>query len=173
MWYMYGDYGKGISIGIDTNKLKKIKSYPNSTVMKVKCKYEKNDFVKRLKEVNNIGEILYKIFDTDKNITSFPENISRFGVFAALCQYKDPFFKFEKEYRLIRTSRRPKNLKEIGLFKPYIENKFPISALKEIVIGPCKDLDLTKNTIEVALQSAGIAKKDVEIIKSEAPFRNI
>lgn len=121
MWYMYGDSGKGVSIGIDTNKLKKIKSYTNSTVMKVKFKYEKNEFVKRLNEIENIGEILYKVFDIDKNITIFPENIRRLGVFAALCQYKDPFFKFEKEYRLIRTSRKSKILKNNGLTKPYIE----------------------------------------------------
>lgn len=173
MWNLYGDSGKGVSIGFNVDQLTTLKNFKNNSYKWVKCKYGKNDFIKSLKVNKKVCEILYNIFNFNEKSRSYFGDINPKGVFYALCQYKDPAFDYEKEYRLIRTSRDAKISIQNELSKPYVENEIPTSAIKEIVIGPCKDLDLTKNTIEIALQNAGIAKKDVEIIKSEAPFRNM
>jgi hypothetical protein len=173
MWNLYGDSGKGVSIGFDIDQLNTLKNIKNNSFKWAKCKYGKKEFKKRLYENKKVGEILYKIFDFNKKSRSYFGDINPKGVFYALCQYKDPAYDYEKEYRLIRTSRDAKISIQNELSKPYVENEIPTSAIKEIVIGPCKDLDLTKNTIEIALQNAGIAKKDVEIIQSKAPFRKI
>lgn len=175
MWNMYGDNGQGVAFGVESSILNNLINIKLNKPSLKRCRYSFTEFEDSLKTFENIGQILYQIFQKN-DIINYQE-LDYKSIRDAICSQKHESFDFEKEWRLIKQCSQQDPEKEIYVNEntcvPYIENKIPITALKEIVIGPCKDLDLTKNTIEVALQSAGIAKKNVEIFKSEAPFRNI
>ena len=174
MWNIYGDNGQGVAIGVDSFKLNNLTNIKTNRPTLQRCRYSYNEFKDALFEFPDIHQTLYKIFEKE-GITSFyldPSSLRN-----AICSQKHESFEFEKEWRLIKTCSQYDTNNEMNVNEhtcvPYIENKIPITALKEIIIGPCKDLDLAKKTIEIALQNAGIERANVKIIKSEAPFRKI
>jgi|GEM_PF-1115149 len=175
MWNMYGDNGQGVAIGMESSIFEKLNYEKTNTPNLIRCRYSFHEFKNILNEIKGIGGILYKIFEKDGIITF--QSLNRISLLNAICAQKHESYEYEKEWRLIKQCSNWDQKKEIFINDrthfPYIENKIPISAIKEIVVGPCKDLELTKNIIEIALQRAGIELKDDKIIKSQAPYRNI
>ncbi|KAB7881209.1 DUF2971 domain-containing protein [Poseidonibacter ostreae] len=54
---------------------------------------------------------------------------------------------------------------------PYYEYQFEISAIKELIIGPCKDKEMAKESLEFFLKNIGL--DSVEIKYSKIPYRNV
>lgn len=94
------------------------------------------------------------------------------------CIVKHHKFKEENEYRQIfrpsSTGLKMKPLFRAGEFglTPYVEIQFSEDKklpLKNIMVGPCLDFDIERNTLKILLEQYGYEK--VEILDSEIPLR--
>jgi hypothetical protein len=174
MWSMYGRNGDGVAIGCQKITLENplfgnwgICTY-NAEFFKKKMSKTFDDLYKRI-EISPNGKLKYT-----------GGLINDLGVYFSIL--KDKAYEYEQEWRLVMS--RSKNDKEIHfqnsdkLLKPYIENEFPKSAMKEIIIGPCTDKELSRNSIGGLLRRTGYSTdstKDnfVNVRKSEVPYRKI
>ena len=182
MWNTYGDNGNGVAIGIKKIDIEKL--IGNENVEKptwVKCVYDEI-FLKSIFN-NKIKNKLYNLFkNTNSGLRTNGFIISKY-----LCILKDPAYEYEQEWRLVKSCSKYDTEKKIkfqatnGLIKPYIEYKFPKFALKEIVIGPCANMELTTKSIEMLLEGVGYnvnkgdEKNDNSVLvkNSKVPFRHI
>lgn len=79
--------------------------------------------------------------------------------------YNNPAWKFIKNEQV---SFRPKS----NFLVPYLKIDFPIQAVKQIMIGPCRYQSLTEESIKLFLRSKGLFDS-VKVKKSSTPYRAI
>ncbi len=176
MWSMYGDNGNGIAIGLDFNIIKL--DYNNSADVPLKkCHYNSNLLLEELKSNADILEILYNTNGITESRIYLNPNIAYNELANRICTLKHPSYEYENEWRLIKKASLFETDNKINVnsttLKPFIENKIQISAIKEIVVGPCKNFELTKNLIKIALSNEGIELNKIQIIQSIAPYRQV
>ena len=176
MWNMYGNNGNGIAIGC---KKSKIKTENNEFSAWGRCYYDKQ-------KVKDSFQMYFPDIYDDITINNgqirigpelFLNDLSfHFGIL------KHKSFDYEREWRFMKQlnldRQQIKFHSSSGILKPFIENKFPKSDLKKIVIGLCADKDLSEQSVKMLLQNAGFStnKKDenfIEVIISQAPYRII
>ena len=88
---------------------------------------------------------------------------------------KHPSYSYERESRYYRKELNENNIKfrinAKGNIIPYIEVGIPISFLKRIVVGPCRDMSSVEDVIRLRLKQIGL--NSIEIEKSKIPYRDI
>lgn len=162
MWSTYGNKGDGIALGFDSQVLKKNLRFI------CPCLYSKDateESLRRLMDyyfakkhsADDVGEIILQIIVVCTII---------------LGQIKNSYYEYEKEVRFITLPlQKPEFRLKNNLIIPYIRVFLPHEALRRVVIGPNLDRQLTASSIRDYIRSIGY--KDVEIIQSDAPFRNL
>jgi len=180
MWNMYGKNGSGIALGFnkdivhnDNNPLYKCVYLDKKIREKIKSFCENYKGKKITKEDFHKGFcliILASLFAFFKGKVKALDEI--IALFQFVISTKDPAYKYENEIRLLIKSNKDSKIKyrcQNNLIIPYIENFFPKNALKEIWVGPTNDMERTIKSLRTYLDYMGFS--DVEIIKSEVPYR--
>jgi hypothetical protein len=184
MWKTYGQDGKGVAIGIERIEINE-SSYRSKSgnPVWVRCTYDSNHLKANFSE--GIKSI-YKRFEISNGkivVKGLPDTVELSAYFSML---KNFAFEYEQEWRLVKEFSSSDLEKEIhfyekdGMLKPYIEYFLPKEILKEIVIGPCSDLEILQKSLRMSLKRAGYSVNHtdhknnfVEIISSEIPYRNL
>ena len=82
----------------------------------------------------------------------------------------------EKEWRLCKSEVNKKNMNftfKNNVFLPYIKLEFDREAVKEIVLGPCLNNELTKKSMDIFLENNNFNNLKNNIIKSKISYRQI
>lgn len=176
MWNTYGSNGLGVAIGI-----KKVDFKEYFTIWS-QCSYTVENFRWAMKDyVKEIYEHL-SYDNNNKWRLDKPEIFNRLNWY--LSSLKHNAYEYENEWRLIQSLFKTESSKGVrfqefnGLLKPYIEQEFVKSALKEIVIGPCANLDLAEKSLRAMVEQNGYSTNDgddnyVKLKCSKVPFRQI
>lgn len=193
MWGIYGDYGKGIALGFNKNKLyckHKIEQLAGSSLIRcLYCNINDNS-VACPEEEYELTKDIYKNVTNPKVIKSFNRVFNYVGqglhpntfhnIFIGMIHYigsrtKNNSYAFENEWRLVISNHatysikfRSKNCMENV---PYLEVYIPLDALNEIIIGPTRNYIESKQKIERFLIAKNIDPKTIAISQSKAPFR--
>jgi len=176
MWNTYGANGLGVAIGIE-----KVSFKERFTEWSC-CSYTEKYFKWF---VHRYVEEIYDLISYDESKGWKLDGALIFNQLnSLLSSLKHNAYEYEKEWRLIQSLSKTGDSKEIkyqevnGLLKPYIEHAFEKSILKEIVIGPCANLDLAKQSLSDLLEQKGFTTKEgddhyLNLRGSEVPFRQI
>jgi len=173
MWRTYGSDGKGVAIGLDKNMLIEYCNDKNTTnTTLIRCAYKKEAILSNL---TMYWKEWYDKIKFENKITSV-SSFSFFFQISALCfSIKRAEYSNEKEWRLCKNEWDVKNTKFLekdGLIVPYIEHHLPRSIIKKILIGPCANRSLTKESIDIFLKTRKY-EFDKESIKiSRVPYRH-
>jgi hypothetical protein len=184
MWKAYGHEGKGVAIGFakevfNNSNFNSKSGFP----VWVKCSYDS----KRLREIFSLGiREIYEIFelkDDKLTVKGLPDFVNLSAYFSML---KNFAFEYEQEWRFVKNYSSSNTEKEIyfqekdGFLRPYVEHFLSKKFLKEVVIGPSSDYEVSKKSIRMSLERAGYAvntkTRDKDLVKirtSKIPFRNI
>jgi hypothetical protein len=185
MWRMYGHDGIGVAIGIErvnfTNSAYASK-FENYTW--VKCAYD----LKLLEDIlSKAAKDIYEMFDINGSrlvFKGFP-NTTILSIWFSLL--KNSAFEYEQEWRLVKKyskneiEKKMKFQEKEGLLKPFVEHFLPKKILKEVIIGPCAEKEISKKSLELSLERAGYSinsddsskENFVKINISQIPFRRI
>lgn len=162
MWSTYGNKGDGIALGFDSQVLK------DSLRFICPCLYSKE----------STEESLRRLIDYYLARKRSPEEmrdiILQIMVVCTIIlgQIKNHYYEYEREVRYITLPlQKPEFRLKNNLIIPYLRTYLPRRALKRVVIGPNLDRELTAASIREYIRSIGY--ENVEIIQSEAPFRNL
>jgi len=188
MWAMYGDAGKGVSIGLDiANMYVPIKMNDGSMVFDI-TKYDTNE-PHALKVVHSLSlkhpAMLLSISTYKKYIETVKSLSNKVDIFrlqlvtlyemsvyvSALT--KHPAFSFENEWRIVRTasclSQINYRVNSRGSVIPYINIKLPVNCFKKLYIGPCCESSYQKEIVEKMLSNKGL--EHCKVIKSRVPYK--
>ncbi len=173
MWRTYGADGKGVAIGLDVNILKEYKPGNADNTRLLKCAYTKDSILNGL---TNYWSVVYdKIDFTEEgaSIKSFRllSDIANFCFSIKRQEYKD-----EMEWRLCKNEWEMDEIRFFerdGILIPFIEHFLPREIVKEIIIGPCANKKMTKESIETFLKARRYALNKDLIILSKVPYRRI
>ena len=176
MWRTYGSDGNGIAIGIDTKMLFDYSEDKNVNNTKLlPCQYKKSSIIKGL---TTYWELLYDKIDFKEDGRGFSMNSFRFlfDLINFCFSFKRGEYQLEKEWRLCKNEHDETKIKfreRNGIIIPYVEHFFDKEIIKKIVIGPCVNKKLTKESIEMLLKSRNynLPKNLVRI--SNVPYRKI
>ena len=187
-WEMYGDKGKGVSIGFDiqdyyryiTHKSGRIidmTHFDDGKLRAIKVSYKqisRNHFFISalklyyhfyLKGINGIYEEEAKWKQKLATLTNIAFYLS------SLIKHKA--YSYELESRIIYPCSRIEDIKfktnSENKLVPYVEVGIETERFKKIVIGPCCDYDNTKFMLETRLKQLGL--EHVKILQSKIPFR--
>lgn len=169
MWSMYGRNGTGVMLSFDVEVL--ADKYFNRLQPCIYVGTEYDD---------NVFENICKM-EWGDDFNSADDKMKSFVFICMALQYimlrKNRTFEYEDECRIIgigcshyRTEKdrevlfRNKN----GIIVPYIEEFFPKEALREVMLGPNTDPELSKATLEEFLNSRGF---NVDVKMSKVPYR--
>lgn len=178
MWKMYGDNGSGVCVVFDESTLAEIYGDMLSDVV----------YIGREKQNRTTEIILPTIIENEctqcykdlENIHT-PEEIATRKIVswgtlcAAIGAYlKNGSYYYEKEQRFVQFdttfSKREFRNSIHGNIISYLEVPIPLAAIKEIIVGPCTDTNITYSGLVPLLKSKNI---DIEIHKSQIPYRII
>lgn len=157
MWSMYGKEGKGIALGFDVRQLLSDKRPI------YRCIYDYIEFR---------YEIQQAVFLSRKKENKAGNEPVKFSRYISILHelIKHHCYEYEQEYRLIvETDEKPKYRNSGGVIVPFVENHFPASALRTIIIGPRNDSALVVKSIKDWLHSIGL--DSVNVVPSDLPFR--
>jgi hypothetical protein len=183
-WREYGDRGSGFSIGFDLVRLSALFG-PGTSVMKIAYdpEIQRDVLSATFEEYWNIllrwQHKCAQPFDLPSAPEGSIEDHCRFQLVSLLltecAAFKNPGFKEENEWRLIRLGKgnSPRKFRT-GRFgiAPYIElnppndQKLPI---KKVMQGPTTDRSSAKRSVEMLLEDYGYAGVEVEV--STIPLR--
>lgn len=190
MWNMYGNNGKGVSLGFDLH------NFTNKFIFEV---FDMTCLDECPKTQMLIKDIAYDKFQQSDYIVNFVKNIyksflqhskenlnsSEFGnlliriyiriIEVAAASIKSKIFAFENETRILAYAQNCQNIlfktgKHEGII-PYIQKSIPIDFMKTIILGPCCQANQIKSILEFRLRQIGMENK-VNIVKSKIPFRH-
>lgn len=176
MWRTYGFDGKGVAIGLDKKMLDDYsKDERNKNVNLHKCIYDKNLILNGL--INYWGYYYDTItIKKDENSIGFDSFRFLFDVVDFSFQFKRSEYETEKEWRLCKNEMDDNNYKFIerdGVIIPFVEHYFPKEIIKKIIIGPCVNKQLIKDSIITFLKSRKFRLPTKSIIASKVPYRKI
>lgn len=180
MWSTYGQEGKGVAIGFDFSKIIEwLQSIDIDRPMLIKCSYNHEQYKEPIQEMAN--EIYQKFSRKGDRIS-----VSGIPKFEFLAEYfsslKNFAYEYENEWRLIKVASESDNIlkkcqMKNGIIKPYIEHNIPLDALKEIVVGPCSNIELIHKSIEFSRNRVRSKTRksnfDFVIKNSKIPYRLI
>lgn len=172
MWRSYGNDGAGVAIGFEKEKLiEYVKSQDSYNTELIKCLYSKN----------KINEELFKNWENNYSQMKFNDKSIGFTNFNFIINLITFSFKFKrKEYHLENEWRLCKNEYDYelvkfreseGLIIPYINHLLPKEIIKEIIIGPCSERQLTRDSIAIFLRMKSLS--NIELIQSKMPYRKV
>ena len=187
MWRMYGNDGKGVSLGLDLRfysqkrqteeepfldythiDLDKPHSidveYDKMTTQSTPYYLVKSEYKDYWKSVQS--------FTDEEDILSKQVNAVTMMMMVAAPFIKHGAYSYERESRIINLHENIHSIKfknnNSSRVIPYIEVPIPVSSLKEVIVGPCSELN--SSFINIKLLQKGI--KNVEIVPSVVPYRN-
>ena len=170
MWRFYGKNGDGVSIGIDREYLiefSKTNESPNTNL--IKCIYEEEKLLKELKLfwINNYSYFPSNL--SEKTLSHQNENLIFLIQKIAFIAKQNSYLP-EKEWRLCKSEVNKKNMNftfKNNVLLPYIKLEFDREAVKEIVLGPCLNNELTKKSMDIFLENNNFNNLKNNIIKSK------
>jgi len=174
MWRSYGSDGKGVAIGFDKEMLLEYSDSKNTiNTNLIKCKYEQKE----------IMDALVKYWDNfyDKISVSYDKKIgfNDFSFIFIMTHFSFSFkryeYNLEKEWRLCKNdwdSNSVKFRESEGIIIPYVNHLLPKEIVKEIVVGPCSNKQLTKDSIILFLKMKNLKLTD-SVYSSKVPYRKI
>lgn len=176
MWRFYGKNGDGVSIGIDREYLIKFsKTNESHNTNLIKCIYEEEKLLKELKLfwINNYSYFPSNL--SEKTLSHQNENLIFLIQKIAFIAKQNSYLP-EKEWRLCKSEVNKKNMNftfKNNVFLPYIKLEFDREAVKEIVLGPCLNNELTKKSMDIFLENNNFNNLKNNIIKSKISYRQI
>lgn len=169
MWRMYGNEGRGVVLGFDSNQIKSENCDLSDCIYN--CEKDYDSIVNTLQEgmelfFSKLGQSLFDISQRDYDLVRSLEAI---GVIAA--RIKNGIYSYEKETRLITNCKTSKFRVINDILTPFTIIKLPLDSLKSIAIGPdCDKRNI--NTLRLFFMSKGLRHLADNIIESEIPYRN-
>lgn len=164
-WMSYGKPNSSYCIGFDKDLLKShIDDQVNKGILDVAFKIEKVEYTntpnEKIPEINGIFEKIMSGQKADSN-SLIAEFIS--SQMFNVCRIKTTQFDDEEETRIILQSKKYKASCEQTKFRekggviiPFIEVKFPVESIKEIIIGPNINAEMAKRGIHQITRHYGI-----------------
>lgn len=188
-WVMYGDNGKGVSLGFDVQNFYKVHKTKDGQKLIDLTNYDSNElYALRVsyKSIcnkhlfNTALSLMYKNYlkkiekciDKEAKCKLQLKTLNSIAFYlSALIKHKAYAYESETRILLPRSSYNDVLFKTNGKGQviPYIHIAINLKRLKKIVIGPCCDFDTTKTMIEVRLKQLG--HNDVKVLKSHIPYR--
>ncbi|MBY3243457.1 DUF2971 domain-containing protein [Rhizobium laguerreae] len=170
-WRGYGSHSQNVSIQFDALNVA-VLGYMRSFFLK-KVVYGENDAIEKLRsELDAVPNFAQQIMQTKTiDTTSEQRNV----ILRLSPQFKNEHFREEQEWRLISADahhevcHRPRD----NVLLPYVKIGFPNDGplpITGITVGPGKDSDLTKKSIEHFLKT-NPNYRDVRVEVSKIPFR--
>ncbi len=176
MWRTYGADGKGITIGIDREMLDNYSNdKKNTNTILLPCQYDKTKIINRLTKDWYFLYNKVKFMDGGKKL-SMKSLMFIFNLVAFSFSFKRNEYSLEKEWRLCKNEfdeTKVKYREKNGLVIPFIEHYFEKEIIKKIIIGPCVNKKLTKESIEMLLKSRKYNLPQSSITISRVPYRQI
>ncbi|EKO3854998.1 DUF2971 domain-containing protein [Vibrio harveyi] len=194
-WRSYCPEDGGFSIGFDQDVLRASVVNPGApkNIRKFEdCIYEPEEKLRQalLHAEHCTNGLLQQIGNGRESSTYYTTFLS-FLTYCLRC--KNEHFREESEVRLITYAHNAMQLIQVqdvsgmapqsifseeeisfrtnkNIFVPYIKQKFDVSAVKEIYIGPCKNFDTVLKGLTLFLRSQGLHEQ-IEVKQSEIPFR--
>ncbi|MCQ2111728.1 MAG: DUF2971 domain-containing protein [Bacteroidaceae bacterium] len=174
MWSMYGKNGNGIVIKYNKSELQNL-----GILEKVVYVHESGNGI----TLNTADLDMLKCYFKKAYLLICKEYVNwdelhKLQFFAMLCAYVCPMvkhdaYKYEDEERILLVNAADKNIKfrvsSSGNIIPYKECPLPVSAITEIIIGPCCDFDVVERVLRMELANYGI--KNIKITQSTVPYR--
>ena len=179
MWGMYAANGLGCAIGFDYDML-----WKGYGIM-IQCSYGEAEVDTRLKGSLNLarngcmahispeGNMSIPKFD-DKTDRENREALVNNSIICACLGAKNEAYRSEAETRGIVYVNEGKYVKfrsRKGYIVPYVQIILPKDALKEIIVGPTTDSELTMKSILQMLSLKGYDIDNIKISKSKIPYR--
>lgn len=194
-WRSYCPEDGGFSIGFDQNTLSNSVSFPGSSSNMrnfENCIYEPEEKLRQaLLHAEHCTNGLIKQMANGRSSGAYYVTFLSLLTFCLRC--KNEHFREESEVRLFTYAHNSMELIQVSdgsdfvpqslfaeekisfrtnknIFTPYIKQKFDISAVKEVYIGPCKNYDTVLKGLTLFLRSQGLHDQ-VVVRKSDIPFR--
>lgn len=187
-WGMYGNQGKGVSLGFDLQDYYQIKEIDGKKIL---CMTDIEDGKLRAikvsyKHLSNrhffmiaVGLYYQHYLDRIKNTEDKEMKWKiKWATLTNIAFYLFPLIKhkaysYELESRIIYPFIRKEDVKfkinSANKLVPYVEVGIETERFRKIVIGPCCDFENTKIILETRLKQLGL--EHVKILKSQIPFR--
>ena len=174
MWKTYGGGGYGIALKF-LNDVSSTPCFLNSAITPKNVYYGNGlDRFDSFVEIYNKGlDKLRKCVNEEERMICKKSTLS--DIYYHLCPYiKTESYKNENESRIsynnvpvnyVKFRSRNKNI------IPYIEAPIPSKYLKEVIIGPCCNMEINQSSISFLLNCCGLW--DVEVTNSNIPYRDI
>lgn len=175
MWRTYGADGNGVAIGLDKKMLEEYSNDKNVKNTKLlQCEYDK---VAILSGLIRYWRLKYDQFNIEEgksmDIHSFP---FLFDLITFSFSFKRNEYIDENEWRLCTneiSNDETKFRENDGILIPYIEHSFEKNIIKKIIIGPCANKKLTKESIEMLLKTRKFELPQSPIVVSKVPYRKV
>lgn len=179
MWGMYAANGLGCAIGFDYDELSK--GYD----LMIKCFYGEAEVDNHLKGTLNIarngciahispeGNMSIQSVD-EKNAKENRKAMINNSIICACLGAKNEAYRSETETRGIVYVNNGKDVNfrcRNGYIVPYVQIPLPKQALKEIIVGPTTDSELTMRSVLQMLSLKGYDIDKINIRKSKIPYR--
>jgi len=176
MWRTYGADGKGVAIGIDWEMLHRYaKDENNANTILLPCQYDKTKIIDKLTKdwADLYDDVTFMEGGKGVGMNSFE---FPFKLIAFSFSFKRNEYRSEKEWRLCKNEFNETKVEfreKDGLLIPFIRHFFDKRIIKKIVIGPCVNKKLSKESIEMLLKSKEFNLQGKSIIISKVPYRQI
>lgn len=182
MWNRYGQNGNGIALCFDMDKIRQNKNfYKFDSCVYINNKEVTDEIIKKVKnkllilynrlykEIPSIISPFYTGDDYEALRVFFFSTLLFMGVASFI---KDEAYADEKEYRILAFGENEILFRERnGEIIPYVEYKVPIEALANVIVGPTRDFERTRNSIMLLLNNKDISWSPDKIIQSNVPYR--
>lgn len=173
MWNTYGCNASGVMLVFDVENL-----YETNAFM-VPCIYKGDFYYEKSQQRFSNFDILSN--DERPNGAVLAPEFSGFVLSLIIAYYilllKNNDFEYENEIRMLcagtplseEQSEIKYRINNKGMITPYVEAYFPKEVLKEVWIGPTRNIDLTVETLREYLDSRGF--EHTKVVKSKVPYR--
>ena len=200
-WRSYCPNDGGYAVGFDKNLLAPKYESSKSFVMLEECRYEKEekDRLANIFGKQTIEGMDLKDRYTHAKRDGFYHTLYHWLLF--VISAKNEYFKEEQEVRLATYIHQELKTIDISnmdngyvladyqdglnvyskkelsfrtksnILIPYFEYKFDINAIQEIIIGPCKDKELAKESLKFFLKNIGL--DNIKVKYSSIPYRSM
>lgn len=175
MWGMYGQNGNGLALCFDSEKLKSISPRPcwylinkDEDILAIKNLVKEKYF-----EIERTMPVPHVVMNAEVYLylTARTFSILSYIYSNAASYIKNKSYAIEKEWRFIFKNTDQIFFREKrGEIIPYIKCSIPFDALKNIIVGPTRSFERTRDAIIMLLNQKDISWFD-SIIKSEVPYK--
>jgi hypothetical protein len=169
-WRGYGAQGGGFAIGFDRLRLRNYCQIGNKATNPLPLIYDKEE---QRRHVQNLTRRACEIA-TNHNLKANDfqdfKDAFCFHLTTYMPQIKNPAFREESEWRLLRIDETPKFRPARGIIVPYLElSKIPPDVFKSVTLGPAVEPEFGLRPTKLFLESHGMTH--VEVRQSQIPLR--